>query len=343
MQRPKKITIKEIASLAGVSTMTVSRVVNGFKGINPETRSRVQEVIDANNYHPSSVAQRMSGKISRSLCFVAEQDTLKKSRHTVTFDSEMWRLLIAEGCLHNYRIIVTASTPEYNRKPEYIKMAEERSIFGLVVLDLFENDPRIRKFQELNIPTILLGRTTCPSGNFYAVSTDDCEGGFRATEYLIKQGRKRIAFLSFPGQFGPAAERLQGFRKAHEHYDQDVDEALVCINQRLNEEVSGYDGMKQLLSSDSPDAVFCTSDLRAFGAIRAIQEAGLTVNDDIAVMGYDDMVYAKGGNFPLTTIRQPFESMIMRTIELFNLLEENKTPEKKVHLFDGELVIRKSA
>lgn len=343
MDRPKKITIKEIADLAGVSTMTVSRVVNGYKGIKPETRLSVQKVIDAHNYHPSSVAQRMSGKVGNSLCFVAEAETLKKSRYTVTYDSEMWRLLIAEGCLHDYRIIVTSSNPTPNKKPEYIKMAEERSIIGLVVLDLFEADPRIPHFQSMNIPTILVGRTVCPPGNFYAVSTDDFQGGYTATEYLIKQGKERIAFLSFPGQTGPGAERLRGFRQAHADYNRDVDEALICFNQRLNEDVSGYDGMKQILATDNPDAVFCTSDLRALGAIRAIQESGLKVKEDVSVVGYDDIFYAKGKDFPLTTIRQPFDKMTLQIIQIFNELREKHSEGPRIHLFEGELIIRDSA
>lgn len=176
----------------------------------------------------------------------------------------------------------------------------------------------------------------------HAVSTDDFHGGYLAAEYLIKQGKRRIAFLSFLGQTGPGAERLRGFRQAHVDYHLEVDEALVCFNQRLNEDVSGYDGMKQILATDDPDAVFCTSDLRALGAIRAIQESGLILKKDVAVVGYDDIFYAKGGNFLLTTIRQPFSQMTLQIIKIFNELRQGRAVSKRIHLFEGELIVRQS-
>ena len=111
----------------------------------------------------------------------------------------------------------------------------------------------------------------------------------------------------------------------------------------MAEEISGYEGMKQILNSGIPDAVFCTSDLRALGAIRAIQETGLRVPDDIAVMGFDDLPFAEMSNIPLTTIQQPLYKMSERTVDIFDRIYRGETDLPKIYSLKGKLIKRASA
>ena len=343
MKRPKKTNIQNIAKACGVSTMTVSRVINDSSNVAPATRKKVERLIAKLDYHPSSVAQRMAGVASNSLCILSEQDSLRRSVFSITFDSEILRLLIAESSVENYRIVISPTHQTGKGKAEFAKLAEEGSVFGFILLDLIDHDTRLQTLQNLNLPVVLLGRCSIPPGNFYAVGVNDEKGGYVATKYLIDQGRKRIALLCFQIFSTPAINRLNGYKRALLENGQPIDESIICFNFRINEEISGYEGMKQILSGENvPDAVFCTSDLRAIGAMRAIHEAGYSIPDDIAIMGFDGLPVSELCNVPITTIRQPFLKIAEKTIGIFNDLTHGEPPIERVHVFDGELIIRNS-
>lgn len=341
--RPKRITIADIAREAGVSAMTVSRVINHSRDVSDKTRQKVEGIIEQFDFHPSSIARRMTGKVNKALCILSEKDGLKKSIHSITFDSEMLRLLVVEGSRHGYRIVVSATEYANGKKQDFEKLASEGSVFGFILLDLIDHDPRLDILKELGVPVVLLGRTFSPFDNFYAVGTNDELGGFSATEYLIKQGRKKIAFLCFQTFSKPAIDRLNGYKSALGRHHLPVDDSLICFYFRMTEEISGYEGMKQILNTNVPDAVFCTSDLRAIGAIRAIQEAGYRVPGDIAVIGFDGHPMAELYNIPITTIQQPFLQMAEHTVNIFNRLERQESAINNIVSLDGELIQRDSA
>lgn len=346
MVQAKKTTIKDIAKLAGVSAMTVSKVANGRPGVSLKTRRKIERLIKEHDYHPSSVAQRLQGRVvNKSLCILVSQFTLRETKSTVNFHSEMWRMLVAEGCLRGYRFILTVDDLMEGEKPEYVKMAEERSVFGFITMDSDRSDIRLEKLVELGVPVVLLGLLPPASKPFYSVCTDDQQAGFVATEYLIQQGYQRIAFLSFPlSTMGSSIARLRGYHDAMRKHNRSVNDDYICFIEMVNEEIAGYEGMKLLLALPSPpDAVFCTSDLRALGAMRAIEEAGLRVKEDIAVMGFDDFTFYQRDRLALTTIHQPFEQLANQTIEIFEQLSRNTPPKDKRFLFPGELVQRDSA
>lgn len=341
--RPKRITIADIAREAGVSAMTVSRVINNSKDVSEKTRLKIERIIEKFDFHPSSIARRMTGKVNKALCILSERDGLKKSIHSITFDSEMLRLLVVEGSTYGYRIVVSATDYASGKKQDFVKLATEGSVFGFILLDLFDHDPRLQTLRELNVPVVLLGRTFVPDDNFFAVGTNDEKGGFQATEYLVNQGKKKIAFLCFQTFSKPAIDRLNGYKSALHRHNMEIDDSMICFYFRMTEEISGYEGMKQILNSGVPDAVFCTSDLRAIGAIKAIQEEGYRVPEDIAVVGFDGLPLAELTNVPITTIQQPFLQMAEHTVDIFNRLESQEKSVNSIYSLDGELIIRDSA
>ncbi len=342
-QRSRRKTMADIACEAGVSAMTVSRVINKSKAVSDKTRKKVEKIIEQFDFHPSSIARRMTGKVNKALCILSERDALKKSIHSITFDSEMLRLLIVEGSNHGYRIVISTTDYANGRKQDFQNLAEEGSVFGFILMDLFDHDPRLNILKELEVPVVLLGRTFSPYPNFYAVGTDDESGGYQATEYLIKQGKKKIAYLCFQTFSTPAIDRLNGYKKALMDHQLPIDDSLICFYFRMAEEQSGYEGMKQILSTDVPEAVFCSSDLRAIGAIRAIQEAGFRVPEDIAVVGFDGLSVADLCQVPITTIQQPFLQMAQNTVDIFNQLEANPKAVERIRKLPGKLIKRSSA
>ncbi len=341
--RPKRITIADIAREAGVSAMTVSRVINHSRDVSEKTRQKIDKIIEQYDFHPSSIARRMTGKVNKALCILSEKDGLRKSIHSITFDSEMLRLLVVEGSRHGYRIVISSTEYANGKKQDFEKLASEGSVFGFILLDLIDHDPRLDILKKLGVPVVLLGRTFSPHDNFYAVGTNDEQGGYIATEYLIKQGKKKIAFLCFQTFSKPAIDRLNGYKSALSKYNLPIDDSQIYFYFRMTEEISGYEGMKQILNTSVPDAVFCTSDLRAIGAIRAIQEAGFKIPGDIAVVGFDGLPMAELYHIPITTIQQPFLQMAEHTVDIFNRIERQESSIEKIHSLNGELIQRSSA
>lgn len=333
---PKKSTITDVAKLAGVSKMTVSRFINGSGKVAAETKINIEAAIKKLDFHPSSVARRLNGLANRSIAVIASRGAILDSEKSITYFSEMIRMLISLGQQQRFAIIVTASDLIINNKPDYIKMIEEKSVCGVVMLDLVENDPRLAEIEKRGVPTVVLGAPLHQRKNVYCVSNTDKEGGFMATEHLIECGAQKIAFLGAPHALRSSALRLEGFRLALAKHQLKPYESLILLNERFGKESteSGYKGMKELLRKKvRPDAVFCTSDLRAIGAMRAIQEAKLRIPHDIRLMGYDNLFISEFAPIPLTTMAQPMHSMAKQAIEILeNCVENHEIAQKSVFL-----------
>lgn len=342
----KKATISDVAKLAGVSKMTVSRFLNGTGTVAAETKVNIQDAIQQLDFHPSSVARRMNGKANRAIAVIASKEAITDAEVSITYFSEMMRMLISLGQKKDFAIVVTASDQGISGKPDYIKLIEERSVCALVMLDLVENDPRLAEIEKRNIPMVVLGEPLRQRKNLYCVTNDDKEGGLIATEHLIKQGFHRIAYLGAPHSLRSSALRLEGFRLALARHQMEEKSEWIMLNEPFGTESieSGYEGMKDLLAMDKrPDAVFCSSDLRALGAMRAIQEAGLRIPEDMGLVGYDDLFLAEFAPIPLTTISQPLLTMARRSIDILDQVVDGHVIKQPNNRYNPLLVPRKSS
>lgn len=182
-----------------------------------------------------------------------------------------------------------------------------------------------------------------PGMNLYSVRTNDEEDGWKAADYLLGKGYRRFWVVAGPMDRYPAVSKMDGFRRRLVEEGMDPDD-LVVLEGGFNAKLA-YQACRERLQeerADLPDAIFAMNDLMAFGVLRALHEAGVSVPGDVAVMGYDDIQLAEFADPPLTTLHVPIEDMAVVAFELFNRLMAGESPRRKEYILETRLVERES-
>ena len=332
-----RLTLVEIGKLAGVSRSTVSRVINNHPNISPDVRERVQRIIAETGYQPNSAARSLASKQSRVLGLV-----IPSVLSTAFSDPYYSRLIqgISHACNENdYTISLYLFQTDEEEQRMVERIASRQMVDGLIITSDSSRNSIIPLFQQYDIPFVQIGRPCDDDGeNISYVDVDNLAGGYLATSHLIRLGRKRIAHISTVKN-SAGFDREAGYRRALKERGVQIDEALIEVAE-FNED-SAYHAMKKLLAH-APDAVFIQSDTMSRGAIRAIQNAGLRIPEDVALVSFDDLPFAMSFDIPLTTIRQPIFRMGGVAIDtLIDLIKTSLTPARHIVL-PVELVIRTS-
>jgi DNA-binding LacI/PurR family transcriptional regulator len=242
----------------------------------------------------------------------------------------------------NFMVILTDTNDSIDQEKFHIEKMCSTQVDGIILCSTFIEGDVIEMIESKNIPYVLLSRGADKS-MASCVLADDENGMYVMVKYLLGIGHKKIAHLSGPLYADTAIRRLTGFRRA-------MKEAGVSINpgyvlETKYDETSGYEGCKLLLANeDRPTAICAANDLSAIGAIRAINEAGLSIPSDISITGFDNVWVASKVYPSLTTIKMPLCDMGM---EAFNMLiqvinSKGKIQENKKYMFPTELVVRNS-
>ncbi len=230
-------------------------------------------------------------------------------------------------------------------EPEYEQRMAQQIIYnglidGVIIASAVIDDPIVKALvQTRRIPFLMIGRhISDPDVSF--VDVENCSSAARAVEHLIQQGRHRIATVSGPLSMVAGVDRYHGYQDALQKYGLSIDPALAAEGNFTEE--SGYECMRTLLPAQ-PDALFAASDMMAIGALRAIEEAGLRVPQDIAVVGFDDIPIASRTNPPLTTMAQPTQHCGAVAADLLIDMIENPTPDPHQVILTTDLIVRSSS
>ena len=335
------LTIKDIARICGVGISTVSRAINDDPGINKDTRKRILNVIEEYNYVPNNSARNLKITESNAIALLVKgidnqffQDMLK------IFEAELKNL--------EYNFLLHAVGEDQDDASVAVELAKEKRLKGIIFLGGLMDAPE-EKLKGIGVPYVLCtvavnmpaSKRQCSS-----VSIDDEKESYRAVDYLCKKGHKRIAIIS--GRKTDQAVgglRLKGYRKALKDNGIEVDEELIRYMKYDITEYSvanGYAVTKELLESGVPcTAIYAISDLTAFGAYKAVLEAGKKIPEDYSVMGFDGIETSQYFHPSLTTMIQPCEEMVKSSIKL--LMDAiNGNDEKKQLIFDADLCERDS-
>lgn len=211
---------------------------------------------------------------------------------------------------------------------------------GLLITPVQTGKKTIEELKKSGLPFALLGRHFDDLEADYVV-TDDIQGGFLATEHLIKLGHKKIAMVNGPLHISSAKERFRGYKKALDRYRIKLDESLVSVGAITTED--GYKVTESLLNQrPRPTAIFAYSDFVAFGVLRAIREARLSIPEDVAVIGYDDVEFSSCLEIPLTTVRIPKKELGRKAASLLLDKIRGKVTGKQALLIAVELIYRES-
>lgn len=329
------MNLEDIAKLSGVSRSTVSRVLNNDPNVRESTRRRVQDVIRRVNFQPNLAARSLATGHARVIGLVIPMGV------ATMFTDPYFPMLIkgiSAACNANdYSVMLWLAEPEYERRTVN-QVLHNGMIEGVVVASVLMDDPIVQALINSQMPFVLIGRhPTNPNVNY--VDVDNRTSSRQLMEHLIGQGYRRIATITGAQNMIAGSDRLLGYMDALTQNGIPIDMEMIAPGNFTEE--GGYSAMQRILPH-APDAVFVASDTMALGALRAIQQAGLRVPDDIALTGFDDMPFAARLNPPLTTVHQPVEETGMKAAEtLFELLTD---PESgPVHrLVATELVVRAS-
>ncbi len=335
MKRPnKKITLKDIAAEAGLSTTAVSKALNNKGSTSIETQERVKRIANRLGYSPNLVAKSLKNNCTKTIGLVVAD-----SSHS--FLGSVIKGAQEEAAKYGYNIILANTNRNRETEKKAINLLLEKRIDGLLLASSMLIQKIDKHYLEsLGIPYVFLVRRSEDKKEAF-VGNDNIRGAFDIMEYLIKTGSKRIHFLNMDKESTSSKDRLKGYIKAHEDYDIPYDSSLV-YNMRPEIE-EGYTVMRDILErGEKVEALFCGCDIISIGAIEAILEKGLKIPEDIRVCGYDDIEFAAYLRKPLTTMRQPKEVMGVKAIDLVLNRIQNNQEQPGVVLLKAELVVRQS-
>ena len=337
----RPVTLHDLAKRCNVSTATVSAVVNGAEWVSVKTRLRVQRAIDEMGYHPNQLARGLRRREGHAVGVIVSDLTNPFFTQIVCSLSHVVR---ASGrtlalCDSDHRLDFGESN---------LRSLLEAQIIGLVVIGDSVPERARRAFVRVrpHVPVIAIEREY-RIAQVNTLLVDSERGGFNATRHLIECGCRRIAMIS--GPLSGAGSATYGRAKRYEGYRRALDESAVDFDQHLVVEgnfryESGYDAMKRLLAlKRPPDAVFAANDMMALGAMSAAREAGLSIPDDVALVGFDNVPITSLLTPGLTTMAMPMTELGDAAAKLLDAqIQSNGNRTRVRQMFSAELVARAS-
>jgi len=290
-------TIKDIAARAGVSYATVSRALNGKYGVSRKTREKVEVLAREMGYRPNAIAQGLVNRASMTIGLIIPDITSP-------FFSRMSQGIEDMMLKSGYNVFLCNSNWNPDREKDYLNNLIEKQVDGLIVSSIARHTDDIECSIPDDLPLVYV--SSYPEGTSRSyVLIDNIRGADMAVTHLISRKRRKIAFIGSDQELQSLEDRLSGYRMALERAGIRPDDSMVVLDKFR--ERSGYEMIRNILEGGrvTPDGVFAENDLLAMGVVQGIQDAGLRVPDDIAVIGFDDIPIASHPDIQLSTIHQP--------------------------------------
>jgi LacI family transcriptional regulator len=333
VMKKKYVTIRDIAKRAGVSINTVSRALNNKPDISEETKRKILKIARELGYVKNATASSLRSK-QTNIVGVIIADSANP------FYAEVLKGIEAASRKHGYQIMLMNTERVYENEEKAIEVLLQRRVDGLLITPVQDRSDDIKALIEIKVPFVIVGRHF-EELEVDEIHSDEVKGGYLATRHLIKRGRKNILVITGYLFKSAAYMRLEGYKKALKEYGIPFREELI-IETDIDIE-SGYQAMREAIEKGLEfDAVFCYNDLLAFGAMKALKERGYRIPEDVAVVGYDDIVYSSFVCPSLTTVRiKKFEMGYEAFRMLLQRLKGRRKKRKRV-ILDVELVVRES-
>lgn len=327
--------LRDVAALAGVSVRTVSNVVNGFPHVAPATRARVQQALDELRYRPNQAARSLRGGRSGLIALVVPDVASP-------YFGELASLLMRAAEVRGWTLLVDQTEGEAARERRLLEGDRATLVDGVIFSPLALTPAQLNR-RVSEGPLVLLGERGA-QGLVDHVGVDNVAAARAATEHLIALGRRRVAAVGTQPRLGndTARLRLEGYASALQAAGLRPGRGLQVPVAALRR-ADGAAAMRLLLDrADPPDAVFCFSDDLALGLMRAAAEAGVTVPDDLAVVGFDDVEDGRFATPSLTTISPDKEQLAAAAVRcLAERLEDPSRSARDVSV-EWQLVVRES-
>ncbi|WP_425038657.1 LacI family DNA-binding transcriptional regulator [Primorskyibacter sp. S187A] len=327
-----RVTASDVARAAGVSQPTVSRVFNRSTAVDPGTAKRVRAAAQRLGYIPNLVARTLnSGRSYRIGVILAHLN----NNFFAAALQDLSKALNAQG----YSVTVYFAGDRPRDVDSIVSDLLADQVDGIVLASTSLSNHLVEQVQRAGIPCVLFNRGQ-PAPGVSVVTTSNLQGGYDATEFLIRSGHSRIAHLAGLSDALNGQERRQGFLDAMADHGLTP---LACVDCHFRREIAMEQTRALMAFETPPDAIFAASDHMAFGVLEVLRvELGLSVPGDVSVVGYDDAPMASWAMFDLTTIRQPMSDMIEATVRLLHgpIQEDQRLPQNIV--LPAALVVRGS-
>src|SRR3954469_25979570 len=330
------VRLKDIALRAGVSVMTVSKVLRDAPDISAATKARVKLLSQQMGYMPDSVAQGLRNRTTKLFGLVISATTNPIwARVVMAIEEKAYEL--------GYDVILAHSLNTPEREEHVIRRLLSRRVDGLFINPVYRLDPTAAIYDELlrrATPTVLLGHRAPFCERFVNVESDDVAASYAATKHLIELGHKRIAFFSGAPAAPSSHERLEGYRRALREASIEPEDSLIFNAGSTTDE--GEAAAVQMLSeAPKATAVQTANDLVAIGAATIFLKQGVRIPEDLSIVGFGNVLVSEYFRVPLTTIRQPKLRLGTAAMDSMVRLLRGERPENK--RLRAEIVIRQSS
>lgn len=328
------ITMKEIANKVGVSVVTVSRAFNNRPDISQETREKILKIAEEYNYIPNQLAKSLVTQSSKTIGVIIKEM------------QDLFLSTVLQGVVdvirdNGYGLTLCHTYDNPDLELEYIRQLRAKQVNGMLIYPSQLDERYIHELKNCPIPYVFLNRHTNALHCDF-VANDNIQGMYQAANHVIQQGYKKIVYICAKPLSSSGQERIQGLQKAIK--DNDLPSNIFQLETCEETIESCYKKTKKIISGQKKiDVIFAWDDRLALGVLKAIHEAGLSIPDDIAVIGYDDTEIADFLIPSLTTVRQPSKRIgeIAAKI-LFEKIQSDKPISIKQKILKPELIIRES-
>jgi len=293
------VTIKDVAKISGVSPSTVSRVISNNPRISDETKRIVRESMKKLGYHPNAIAQSLVNRSTNTIAIVMPQSTEKAFLNP--FFPQALSGIASAAHEKNYYLLLSTGSTEAEQLISVEKIINGGRVDGIIIMYSSVNNIILETAKKLNTPIVIIGKPLEAVEKILYVDNDNVEAARDVTEKLINNGHKKIAYISGPFEFVVCLDRLDGYRNALLENQLEFDRELISEGEFTQED--GYKCMMKLLQSkERPTAVVVTDDIMAFGAIKAIKEAGLKIPEEVEVISFNNIPLAEFCRPALTSV-----------------------------------------
>jgi DNA-binding LacI/PurR family transcriptional regulator len=337
----RHVTLKQVASSAGVSYQTVSKVLNRQIQVTKETEDRIWQAARTLGYRPSFVARSL--RAQRAFTIGYSWPPSSPDRENIILDQFLQSMFVAAEECGYYLLCFPYHTDIHKHLATYNELIETRRVDGFILSSIEYDDPRVSLLLERNFPFVGFGRSN-PELVFPWIDVDGGLGIRQSMLHLLEQGHRKIGALAWPLDSRVGNNRMEGYFSA-------LHEAAVAPNEvwiKRGEGIFdfGYKATLELLDlpeDDRPTALIALNDMMALGALQATKDRGLTVGQQIAVAGFDDSPMVQYTFPPLTTLHQPITEIGQRIIEmLMEYINTGSMPQNPNILVAPRLIVRKS-
>lgn len=330
------VSIKDIARAAGVSHSTVSRALRGSPLVNPSTGERIRRLAREMGYSPHTIARSLVTGRTRTIGVV------------VTTISDPFVADVVQGIenraqAEGYSVILATSGGEPAGEVAAVDMLRGKRVDAVVVTSSRVGALYLEQLERSQVPIVLINNHREEAGPYtYSVTVDNAHGGWLATRHLIDLGHRRIAYVGGPPDHSDDQERLAGYRRALAEAGHPADRDLVRPGTGRPD--AGEDALPALVGlAERPTAAFCYNDMTAIGMLAAARRLGVAVPGDLAVVGFDDVLYASLAVPPLTTVAQPRVEMGELAVRMALALQGGEDHARVANVVvKGELIVRES-